>query len=156
MRKLTKMQQRHVTILVSRNHSGIDLESPSGHILSFPIRFTTDSGGLSDSFWIGLKPAEGLKPTLRPSIPRFPPKRWPTSRRRQKQLRQCGAWSVNPIYIDGIIQVISFPLHGNDSPISDHHWTFPWIFSIIPLHPAYYDVYCVFLSVGLWICQRIQ
>lgn len=50
MRKLTKMQQRHVTILVSRNYSGIDLESPSGHILSFPIRFTMDSGGLSDSF----------------------------------------------------------------------------------------------------------
>lgn len=45
-----KMQQRHVTIPVSRNHSGIDSKSPSGHILSVSIRFTMDSGGLSDSF----------------------------------------------------------------------------------------------------------
>lgn len=52
---MTKMQQCHVIIPVSRNHFRIDLESPSRHILSFSIRFTMDSGGLSDSFWIGLK-----------------------------------------------------------------------------------------------------
>lgn len=131
-----KTQQRHVTIPVSRNHSGIDSESRSGHILSVPIRFTMDSGGLSDSFWIGLKPTEGLKPTLRPSIPRFPPKRRPTSRRRQKQLRQCSAWSVNPIYVDGITQLISFALHGNDSSIFVDHWNSPWIF--VHLYPLYF------------------
>lgn len=122
---MTKMQQRHVTTTVSRNHSGIDLESPSGRILSFPICFTMDNGGLSDSFWIGLKPTEGRKLTLRPSIPRFPPKRRPTSRRGQKQLRQYGAWSVNPIYVGGIIQLISSVLHRNGSTIFKAHWNFP-------------------------------